>query len=299
MSNSLKKYLSADRSTRIQTLNLKEAWQTGMAHQDLPGVLVNILGQLSAASALLAGNIKFDGSVVLQIQGNGPVSLIMVECTSEMKLRATAHMREQARITPDTNLQELMNSDGNGKFSVILDPTSNKSQAYQGIVPLESNTVAEALEYYMRHSEQLDTKLWLAADENQCAGLLLQKLPAESETADITWEHLQALSNTITADELLSKDSNTIMHQLFWEDDLIAFPEHEVQWFCPCTRERVAEMLHTLGRDEVNEILQEQGSIEVDCNFCGKVYEFDDIDCIEIFSKHKPLQHAPGSNLIH
>lgn len=301
MSDTLKKYLSADRSTRVQTLKLSDAWQTGLAHQDLPPAITSLLGQLTAASILLAGNIKFDGSVVLQIQGNGPVNLIMVECTSDMNIRATAHINDRHLITPGINLQELMNNDGQGKFSVMLEPDNkrDRSKAYQGIVPLESDSVAQALEFYMQHSEQLDTRLWLAADENQCGGLLLQRLPAETEDALHTWEHLQTLANTIKPIELIEKDSTTLIHQLFWQDDLIAFPEQHVHWHCPCTRERVASMLQTLGKQEVNEILQEQGHIEVDCNFCGKVYKFDELDCVAIFAQASSQLNVPGSNLIH
>lgn len=301
MSDTLKKYLSADRSTRVQTLKLDSAWQTGLAHQDLPPVITSLLGQLTAASVLLAGNIKFDGSVVLQIQGNGPVNLIMVECTSDMNIRATAHVLDKSLINADTNLQDLMNSDGKGRFSVMLEPANknDRTSAYQGIVPLESDTVAQALEYYMQHSEQLDTRLWLAADDKQCGGLLLQRLPAESDAAKHTWEHLQTLANTIKPDELIEKDSASLIHQLFWQDDLIAFPEQPIYWHCPCSRERVANMLQTLGKNEINEILQEQGHVEVDCNFCGKVYEFDEIDCIAIFSQSDNTQYMPGSKLIH
>lgn len=303
MADTLKKYLSADRSTRIQSVQLDESWQIGLAHQDLPDVIISLLGELTSASVLLAGNIKFDGSVVLQIQGNGPVSLIMVECSSAMQIRATAHIRDKSALRSNLSLQDIMNSDGGGKFSVMLEPNnkSERAKAYQGIVPLESETVAQALEFYMQHSEQLDTRLWLAADENQSSGLLLQRLPAQADidTANHTWEHLQALADTIKSTELLSKDQETIIHQLFWNDDIISFPAIDIQWHCPCNRERVAGMLQTLGQEEVSEILQEQGHIEVDCNFCGKVYEFDVHDCQEIFMQSNNPNHAPGSDLIH
>lgn len=301
MSDTLKKYLSADRSTRVQILKLSDAWQTGLAHQDLPTVITSLLGQLTAASVLLASNIKFDGSVVLQMQGNGPVSLIMVECTSELNIRATAHIRDKQSITANLNLQELMNSDGQGKFSVMLEPTnkSDRAGAYQGIVPLESDNVAQALEYYMQHSEQLDTRLWLAADDNYCGGLLLQRLPAQSEHDNHTWEHLQAIANTVQASELIAQDSHRLIHKLFWQDDLIEFPEQKIHWHCPCTRDRVANMLQTLGKDEVDEIIEEQGHIEVDCNFCGKVYKFTEVDCEVIFAEAEKQSYYPGSKLIH
>lgn len=296
MKDSLKKYLSTDRSTRIQTLQLDQSWRTGLAHQHLPDPVITLLGELAAASALLAGNIKFDGSVVLQLQGNGPVQLIMVECTGQLNLRATAHLRESATIPADGTLQALLNPDGRGRFTVLLDPDSRQEggQPYQGIVPLTGDSVAAVLEHYMRHSEQLDTRLWLAADAQRCAGMLLQRMPDDESpaswagTGDDTseepaWQRLLTLADTLQPEELLGKDSETLIHQLFWENDLLAFPAQAIRWHCPCTRQRVADMLRSLGREEIDAILAEQDHVHVDCNFCGKPYDFDAVDCAALF----------------
>ncbi len=310
MSDTLKKYLTADRGTRIQALRLTQAWQTGLAHQDLPPVLVGLLGELAAASALLASNIKFDGSVVLQLQGNGPVSLIMVECTSTLDLRATAHLREDAAPPADASLQDLLNADGQGRFMVMLDPAGRKAgaTAYQGIVPLEGDTVAAVLEHYMKHSEQLDTRLWLAADAQACAGLLLQRMPGESapsgtperaEGTDATWAHCATLADTLGSEELRTTDTDTLIHRLFWEDDLLVFPERTVRWHCPCTRERVANMLRTLGRREIDGILAEQGRVHITCNFCGLPYDFDAVDCAALFADGPDVLQVPGTDTLH
>ncbi|MGX5658286.1 Hsp33 family molecular chaperone HslO [Castellaniella ginsengisoli] len=310
MSDTLKKYLTADRGTRIQTLRLTQAWRTGLAHQNLPPVLVGLLGELAAASVLLAGNIKFDGSIVLQLQGNGPVRLIMVECTSTMDLRATAHLREDAAPAADATLQDLLNADGQGRFMVMLDPSGRQAgaTAYQGIVPLEGDTVAAVLEHYMKHSEQLDTRLWLAADAQACAGLLLQRMPGESassgaaertEDADAAWAHCATLADTLGTDELRTTDSDTLIRRLFWEDDLLVFPEQAVRWHCPCSRERVAGMLRTLGREEVEDILAEQGHVHIACNFCGQPYDFDAVDCAALFTGGSDALQAPGSDTLH
>lgn len=309
MSDLLKKYLTTDHSTRIQVLRLDEAWRTGLAHQDLPPKVVGLLGELAAAAVLLASNIKFDGSVVLQLQGNGPVRLIMVECTATLALRATAHVQEPAVIAAEASLQSLLNSDGQGRFTVLLDPAGRRdgAQAYQGIVPLEGDTVAAALEHYMKHSEQLDTRMWLAADEHQCAGLLLQRMPDKAaggaqtatDTADATWAHCQALADTIKPAELLTDTPDALIHKLFWEDDLLAFPDQAVRWHCPCTRERVADMLRGLGQAEIDSILAEQGHVHIACNFCGKPYEFDAVDCAGLFLKSTDHLQPPGSNSIH
>lgn len=309
MTDILKKYLTTDHSTRLQTLQLSESWQTGLAHQHLPPQVVSLLGELSAAAVLLAGNIKFDGSIVLQLQGNGPVRLIMVECTSALALRATAHLREDAAIPNSSSLQTLLNPDGQGRFTVLLDHKDRPegTPAYQGIVPLEGNSVAQALEHYMRHSEQLETRLWLAADTQHCTGLLLQRMPGATAPDgqpimpgdDTSWSHCQTMANTLKPAELLSDSPDTLMHKLFWEDDLLAFPEQSVRWHCPCTRERVASMLRTLGQTEIQSILAEQNHVHIDCNFCGKPYEFDPIDCAALFLDESDQQHAPGSDSIH
>ncbi|MGB6009030.1 Hsp33 family molecular chaperone HslO [Castellaniella sp.] len=310
MSDFLKKYLTADHSTRIQTLRLEQAWQTGLAHQDLPPRIVSLLGELAAAAVLLAGNIKFDGSVVLQLQGNGPVRLIMVECTAALELRATAHVGESAVVPDAATLQSLLNADGQGRFTVLLDPAGRQEGAatYQGIVPLEGETVAAALEYYMKHSEQLDTRLWLAADDHRCAGLLLQRMPGQtadddapipSDRAEATWTHCQALADTLKPAELLENTPDALIHKLFWEDDLLAFPEQPVRWHCPCTRKRVADMLRNLGRPEIDSILAEQGHVHIACNFCGKPYDFDAVDCAGLFLDTPEQQPAPGSDSIH
>ena len=158
----------------------------------------------------------------------------------------------------------------------------------------------------MKHSEQLDTRLWLAADPRQCAGLLLQRMPEEKDaTADAvtvaenTWEHCTSLAGTLRGEELLGQSSETIMHKLFWEDDLLAYPAQQVQWHCPCTRERVARMLYQLGRKEVDEIIEEQGHAHVDCHFCGKPYDFDAVDCAALFVDGPHHITAPGSDLLH
>lgn len=305
MTDTLKKYLTTDHSTRIQALHLDRAWQTGLAHQHLPPVVARLLGELAAASVLLAGNIKFDGSVVLQLQGNGPVRLIMVECTSALELRATAHLRESATVPDDAPLQQLLNGDGQGRFTVLLDPADRQpgTSPYQGIVPLEGDSVAAALEYYMKHSEQLDTRLWLAADARHCAGLLLQRMPGDTpagaESADATWAHCQTLADTVKPDELLADKPDTLIHKLFWEDDLLAFPGQDVRWHCPCSRDRVAGMLRALGQPEIEDILAEQGHVHIACNFCGKPYDFDAVDCAALFLDAAGQLQAPGSQSVH
>ena len=303
MSEILKKYLFPDHSTRVQAVRLVDAWQTGLAHQQYPACVQNLLGELTVAATLLSANLKFDGSVVLQLQGNGPVALIVVECTSNLNIRASATVREDAIIPDDGDLQSLINPDGQGQFIVVIDPrrSGNHLTPYQGVVPLEGNSVAQVLELYMRQSQQLETRLWLAADNQQVGGLLLQRLPnhggneTQSEATEPAWERACHLASTVKAEELLTLDPDTLTHRLFWEEQLLAFDPLPVQWHCPCSRERVAEMLRMLGNDEVQDILNERDSIAVACTFCGKPYHFDKVDCASLFAE--PAGHAANQSV--
>ncbi|MFA5521268.1 MAG: Hsp33 family molecular chaperone HslO [Castellaniella sp.] len=295
MSNHLKRYLLAGGHMRVQAVRLEEAWQTGMAHQKtLPPVVRTLLGELTAAATLLAASLKFDGSVILQIQGDGPVALLVAECSATLSLRATATLRDNASVPADADFQSLLNAHGQGRFMLVLDPhdKSGGQQAWQGIVPLEGEGVAQALEQYMLASEQLGTRMWLAADEQTCAGLMLQRLPGHggnvgsgtgrSDADD--WETQVQLLRTVTPRELLDTDIDTLIHRLLWSQDCIALDADRPRWHCPCTRSRVADMLRMLGRDEVNDIVREQGSVQVQCHFCGKPYRFDALESSGLFT---------------
>lgn len=234
MTDQLKKYLLEDRSVRVQAVRLTDTWKAVQANHDYPPAITHLLGELVAASTLLAANIKFDGSLVLQIQGDGPIALLVVECRSDLSLRATVKVREGHEVPADGDMQSLLNPGGNGRFIVVLDPQHKVpgQQAYQGIVPLEGETVAEALQHYMKASEQLDTRLWLGADADHAAGMLIQRLPhhggsdtttLSEQAATETWDRATALATTLKRDELLTTEIDTLIHRLFWEETLVAF----------------------------------------------------------------------------
>lgn len=296
MPDSIKKYLFEDRSVRIESVRLTHAWQQSQAHHSDPPCVTRLLGELVAAATLMAANIKFDGSLLLQMQGDGPVALMVAECRADMTIRATVKLRDRA-IAPDASLQELVNPHGGARFIVVLDPPKNKPgrQPYQGIVPLESDSIAKALEDYMLRSEQLQTRIWLASDASACAGLLLQQLPlqggiqpSEKERAQQSWERACLLGDTLKAPELLETEQDTLLHRLFWEEPLLSFEPKAVKWWCGCTRERVVDMLRMLGEAEVDSILAEQGRIDVSCEFCGKPYGFDAVDATGLFRNVSP-----------
>jgi molecular chaperone Hsp33 len=215
-----------------------------------------------------------------------------------MSIRATVKLRDRP-LPIQRDLQTLLNPGGTAKFIVVLDPPKNTlgRQAYQGIVPLEGDSIAEALEQYMLRSEQLDTRIWLAADTEHCTGLLLQRLPlqggnqqAEVSSAHETWDRTQRLAETLSTKEMLEATQDDLLHRLFWEEMLLIFEAKPIAWKCSCTRERVADMLKMLGRNEVQDILETQGKIEVACEFCGQPYLFDGVDSALLF---QPL--VPGS----
>src|SRR5690606_9196031 len=210
-------------------------------------------------------------------------------------------LRDPELVPAKRTLQTLLNGTGSGRFTVLLDPGRDTDMApYQGIAPREGDTVAEVLEAYMRNSEQLDTRLWLAADGDTVAGMLLQRLPdaggirpthgdtpnapdSTPESRAESWNRVTQLASTLTQPELLQADIDTIIHRLFWQEPLLQLETRRVQWHCPCTRTRVGNMLRMLGRDEIESLLQEREHITVSCNFCGKPYEFDAVDCAALF----------------
>lgn len=275
--DTLQRFLFQAAPIRGELVHLDTAWQTVQAHHDYPPVLRNAMGELMAAAALLAATLKLEGALVLQIQGKGPVSLLVVECTGQLTMRATAKWTGEL---PDAGLPALI---GDGRFVITLDPKDGK-QTYQGIVPLEGSSVAEILQNYMTRSEQLDTRLVLAADAQQAAGLLLQKLPEQAEQDADAWPRAAQLAATLTAQELRELPARDILHRLFHEEDLVLFDPQPVRFHCNCSQESVASMLRMVGRAEVEDILAEQGSIEVHCEYCNRRYTFDPVDAAQLFA---------------
>lgn len=303
MTDQLNKYIFADQLTRAQTVELSASWQTGLTHQHYPDCVRNLLGELTAAAVLLAGNLKLNGSLILQAQGDGPIALMVVECTSDFTIRATVSLREGVEIPTEGNLQTLLNTYDNGKFIVVLEPkTGTDMKPYQGIVPLEGENLAAVLENYMKHSEQLDTKIFLSANAEKANGLLLQRLPGTGGHIEGTdapdepsWERAQQLALTIKNEELLELPTSELIHRLFWQEDLMLLEPSSISWHCPCTRERVADMLYMLGREEIESILSEQENIEVNCNFCGQPYVFDAVDSAQLLLEKSQLHQTDSS----
>lgn len=275
-SDSLQRFLFEHAPVRGEIVQLEHTWLSVLQRHEYPTILRNIMGELCAAAVLLAATLKLQGSLILQIHGKGAIKLLVVECTGNLELRATA--KWDGELVHDT-LPELV---GEGRFVITLDPKDG-NQAYQGIVALEGNSVAEMLQNYMERSEQLETRLWLAADGGRAAGMLLQKLPAQHHQDEETWSRLNHLAATVTAQELLSLPAPEVLRRLFHEEDVRVFEPQEVEFNCTCSRANVARMLKLLGQEEVDSVLAEQGEIEVFCEFCNERYIFDAIDARAIF----------------
>lgn len=242
-----------------------------------------------AAAALLSATLKFNGSLILQIQGNGPISLLVVECTHEMTMRATA---KWDNLPNSTHLMDLV---GSGLCVITLVPQDGSS-SYQGVVSLEGNTVAEIISTYMLRSEQLETSLWLAVNEMHAAGMLVQKLPDQPMTDPDDWNRVCHLAGTVKTEELLQLDIHALLTRLFSEDDIRLFDPQLVSFYCSCTKNGVAGVLRMLGKDEILDLLGETGLIEVHCEFCNQHYSFDQIDTEQIFIDELS---APGTDTRH
>jgi molecular chaperone Hsp33 len=302
--DALQRFMFENAAVRGELVEISETWRQVQARQDYPAPVRIILGEMLAAAALLSANLKFNGAIIMQIHGDGPIRLLVVECDSELRMRATAKLAPDAVIDDNANLTELLNAHGHGRFVITLDPQEKMpgQQAYQGIVPLDGDSVAQVIENYMLRSEQLETKLWLAADANVSRGLLLQKLPQEGgidapvgDDMDI-WNRTVMLASTLKNEELLETDISTLMRRLFWEETIRVFdPQHPV-FHCSCSRERVGNMLKMLGQEEVDSALTDLGKLSINCDFCGQHYEFDSIDCAQLFATDTASEgmHTPS-----
>jgi molecular chaperone Hsp33 len=278
MNDTLQRFIFEGSPIRGEVAHLDATWRAVLERHDYPQSLRKILGELMAAGALIAATLKFDGSIILQMQGDGPVQLVVVECTSEQTLRATA--KWTGALDDDATLGALL---GAGRFVITLAPGEGK-QTYQGIVEIDPSGVAASLEHYMQTSEQLDTRLWLAADHSHAAGLLLQKLPAQDDPDEDSWNRATQLAATLTAPELLALPARTLLHRLYHQEDIRLFEPRPVSFRCSCTSERVDSMLRMLGHAEVRSILDERDTIEVKCEFCNRAYRYDTVDAEQLFA---------------
>ncbi len=268
------KFLFENLAIRGEIVRLETTVQTVLAKHAYPLPVQALLGEALVAAALLAGTIKFDGLLVLQAKGEGPLTLLMAECSHNGKLRAIARYEGDV---PNAPLVHLLGA-GMSHLAITIDPA--QGTRYQGIVPLDGSSLAECVEHYFSQSEQLGTRLWLVAGQGRAAGLLLQELPATGGNvpdAD-AWNRLCRLTDTLTGEELLSLPAETLLNRLFHQEDVRLFDADSLKFTCSCSLERTRNALRSLGAAELRSILTEQGRIETTCQFCNERRTFDSID---------------------
>ncbi len=319
----LHKFVFEGLPVRGMLVRLTGAWRELLARRESAAdgfdrPVRELLGEMAAAGVLMQSNIKFNGALVLQVFGDGPVKLAVAEVQPDLGFRVTAKV--VGAVAPDAALPAMLNLHGQGRCVITLDPQDRRpgQQPYQGIVPLHGDhreplqRLSEVLEHYMLQSEQLDTRLVLAADDQVAAGLLIQRLPVEGAGnlgsarnedligRDEDYRRIAILAASLTREELLSLSADAILHRLFWEETLRRFPpqtgEQAPRFECRCSRERVGAMLRSLGRDEIDGIVAEQGRVEIGCDFCGLKYHFDAVDAAGLFTP--VADQMPGSSSI-
>jgi molecular chaperone Hsp33 len=290
MHDSLQRFVFEGAAVRGAIVGLDAAWRAALERREYPDAVASLLGELMAASALLTSSLKLDGALILQIQGRGPLELLVAECAGDLAVRATARWREPLVAE---GLAALV---GRGRFVITLDPRQG-GETYQGVVAVEEPSVAAALEHYMRQSEQVDTRLWLACDRNRAAGLMIQRMPGVPSQDVDAWTRAETLAATLRPEELLALDAATLLRRLFHEEDLRVFDREVVTFRCSCSRERVVNMLRMLGADEVRGVVDERGEVEVSCDFCGRRYVFDPVDAAQLFAADPGLSPSAGGRV--
>ena len=316
----LHKFIFDGLPVRGMLVRLDDAWREILKRREAAGgyppEVLQLLGEMTAAAALMQSNIKFNGALVLQIFGDGPVKLAVAEVQPDLSLRATATLTPAGAggVQPGASLSEMVNLNNLGRCAITLDPKDRLpgQQPYQGVVPLfgdqheKLEKLSEVLEHYMLQSEQLDTKLVLAANGEVAAGLLIQRLPVKGQgnlegQIDFSanedeiglnehYNRISLLASTLKAEELLTLDADTILRRLFWEEQITRFEPDAPSFACSCSRERVGNMLRGLGVAEIDSILAERGDVNVGCECCGAQYDFDPVDAAHLFT-------AQGSQL--
>jgi molecular chaperone Hsp33 len=265
----LRRFLFEDFGVRGEWVKLTTSWQAAKQHQQCPQNAQMQLGQALAAVVLLSATVKFNGSMILQAQGDGNLRTLVAQSTHDRKIRGLIHSNDHVLVG------SLENMFGQGRL--VLTIATDNAQPYQGIVPLQGRNLAAALQTYFEQSEQLKTRLWLFANETHAAGLLLQELPSQnSDKAD--WGRIEILADTVTEQELLELDCEHLLYRLINEEKVRLFDAEPVEFQCSCSRPRIERTLRALGRDELEDIVKEHVAIQVGCEFCSEHYLFDGVD---------------------
>lgn len=296
MSDTLQRFLFENADIRGEIVQLDASWKAALERHDYPETVRGPLGEMMVAGVLLTATMKFEGNITLQVRGNGPISMLVVDCTpirTKGEEGALYHIRGMALWSGEVPDGDLRSRFGDGNLVITIDPGKG-GQRYQGMVALTGSSLADAIDDYLERSEQLPTRMWLSSDNECAAGLLLQKMPGEKQD-EATWETVTTLAATVKDEELLQLEQQELIRRLFHEEDLRLFDREPVAFHCHCSHERVADSLRSLGQDEVRDILDKEGKIEVNCHFCNKQYLFDAVDAEQLFAPQPqpPVGKAP------
>lgn len=280
----LHRYLFENHAVRGELVTVSETWQQMLQNHDYPQPVKNVLGELLVATSLLTATLKFDGDITVQLQGDGPLTLAVINGNNKQQMRGVARM--QGEIPHDADLKTLV---GNGYLVITITPEDG--ERYQGVVGLEGDTLAACLEDYFMRSEQLPTRLFIRTGDVEgkaaAGGMLLQVLPAQNAQEE-DFNHLATLTETITAEELLNLPANDVLWRLYHEEEVTLYDPQAVEFKCTCSRQRCADALKTLPEDEINSIIEEDGEIDMHCDYCGSHYVFSAMDITALRNNAAP-----------
>lgn len=305
MSDTLRRFFIENLQTRGEWVSLKSSWQEIQNTADYPKPVQNILGEALVAISLLAESLKFDGSLVLQIRGTSPVTMLVAQATSDGAIRGIA--RWEGDIAKGSSFNDLFGA-GTMVISIENKPNADaqKGEGYQSLVSLQGDSLSECFSDYFAQSEQLNTSMCLAVNDECAAGILLQSLPAnDNKTIDDEsgWNHAKLLAETLKSEsgkkELLTLNAKQLLHRLYHEEDLILYDGSPIRFECSCSQQKVENTVFSLGSTEVNSILEEQGSISIDCEFCNTHYELDTVDIERIFNESLIISDESGQGSVH
>ncbi|HIU37416.1 MAG TPA: Hsp33 family molecular chaperone HslO [Candidatus Aphodousia faecigallinarum] len=289
--DTLLRFIFKETPIKGAAVRLSTAWSAMRQYQNWPESVTRLMGEMTAGSILLASSLKFEGALIMQVQGDGPVRLAIVEVRNGLLVRATVKMNEGEEVSDKMGMKELLNAHGRGRCAIMLDPVDRREgePLYQGVVSLTGENIADALMGYMEQSEQIHTKLWLAADDDAASGLMLQQMPdfggkdEALKNDDDGLNRIETLAATITDEELLELSPQEITHRLFWEEAPEYFTPAEPKFACTCSREKVEAMIRNLGEVEALQIIKDEGEIKVTCDFCGRTERFSAEDIVKLF----------------
>ncbi|ODN43235.1 Hsp33 family molecular chaperone HslO [Piscirickettsia litoralis] len=266
--DSVQRFLFNDTPVRGQLIHLNQSFRNVIKQHNYPPFIRNLLGEALAVTTLMRNTVKFEGKITLQLQGNGPLKMLVAQCNDKLEFRGVAHFDEN-KVTHD--LKQLL---GQGHCVITMEP-NNSTERHQGIVALTGNTLSACIEHYFKNSEQLATRIWLASNADSVSALLLQQLPHDNnqESARM-WEHLTTLTETITDEELLTLDNERLLYRLFHQEQARLFPAEDVNFKCQCSKTHFITALKTLPPQECDDLLKQNGHIEMTCDYCNQQYRF-------------------------